>query len=112
SILALLEVQRLSPEQPMRPDTLGRIERYARRTMDLAEEFVQLARAESSAYRMDTVNLVDLLDEAVDEVWPQAKALGVSIQVQRPATPSLCEADRGLLTRAIANLIGNAVKYG
>lgn len=112
SILALLEVQRLTPGQPMQPDTLGRIERYARRTMDLAEEFVQLARAESSAYRMDTVNLVDLLDEAVDEVWPQAQALGVAIQVQRPDTPSLCEADRGLLTRAIANLIGNAVKYG
>lgn len=112
SILALLEVQRLSPEQPMHPDTLSRIERHARRTLDLAEEFVQLARAESSAYRMETVNLIDVLDEAVDEVWPQAQARQMSIQVQRPDTAPLCEADRGLLTRAIANLLGNAVKYG
>ena len=112
SILALLEVQRLSPEQPMHPDTLSRIERHARRTLELAEEFVQLARAESSTYRMETVDLVDVLDEAVDEVWPQAQARQMSIQVQRPDVPPLCEADRGLLTRAVANLLGNAVKYG
>lgn len=112
SILALLEVQRMHPERPMHPDTLGRIERHARRTLDLAEEFVQLARAESSTYRLETVDLSDLLDEAVDEVWPQAQARQVSIQVQRPDAPALCEADRGLLTRAMANLIGNAVKYG
>lgn len=112
SILALLEVQRMNPRQPMQPETLGRIERHARRTLDLAEEFVQLARAESSTYRMDTVNLVDLLDEAVDEVWPQAQAQRVNLLVVRPDAPALCEADRGLLTRAIANLLGNAVKYG
>lgn len=112
SILALLELQRLQPEQPIAPDTLGRIERHARRTLDLAEEFVQLAKAESSAYRLQTVNLTDLLDEAVDEVWPQAQARQVGLDVQRPGEPALCEADRGLLTRAIANLLGNAVKYG
>lgn len=112
SILALLEVQRMHPEQPMQPYTLGRIERHARRTLDLAEEFVQLARAESSTYRLETVNLSDLLDEAVDEVWPQAQARQVVIQVQHPDAPALCKADRGLLTRAMANLIGNAVKYG
>lgn len=112
SILALLEVQRMNPQQPMQPETLGRIERHARRTLDLAEEFVQLARAESSTYRLDTVNLVDLLDEAVDEVWPQAQAQRVNLLVVRPDAPALCDADRGLLTRAIANLLGNAVKYG
>ncbi|WP_171020219.1 CHASE2 domain-containing protein [Hydrogenophaga sp. 2FB] len=112
SILALLELQRLHPAQPMQPDTLGRIERHARRTLDLAEEFVQLAKAESSAYRLQTVDLTDLLDEALDEVWPQAQARQVGLEVQRPEEPALCEADRGLLTRAIANLLGNAVKYG
>ncbi|WP_159595188.1 CHASE2 domain-containing protein [Hydrogenophaga sp. BPS33] len=112
SILALLELQRLQPGQPMPAETLGRIERHARRTLDLAEEFVQLARAESSAYRLQTVNLTDLLDEAVDEVWPQAQARQVRLDVQRPDQAALCEADRGLLTRAIVNLLDNAVKYG
>ncbi|MGE0098663.1 MAG: CHASE2 domain-containing protein [Hydrogenophaga sp.] len=112
SILALLEVQRMNPQATVSTDMLERIERHAHRTLDLAEEFVQLARAESSTYRMETVDLVDLLDEAVDDVWPQAQARHVVFQVQRPDTPALCEADRGLLTRAIANLLVNAVKYG
>ena len=112
SILALLALQRLQPEQAMAPETLGRIERHARRTLDLAEEFVQLARAESSAYHLQTVNLTDLLDEAIDEVWPQAQARQVRFDVTRTPEPALCEADRGLLTRAISNLLGNAVKYG
>lgn len=112
SILALLEVQRLDPQAPIQPQTLERIERHARRTLELAEEFVQLARAESNAYRMEVVDLVDLLDEAVDDVWPQAQAHRITLQVQRPDAPALCEADRGLLTRAIANLLVNAVKYG
>lgn len=112
SILALIEVQRMNPQAPVQADMLERIERHAHRTLDLAEEFVQLARAESSTYRMQTVDLVDLLDEAVDDVWPQAKARGVAFDVQRPGAPALCEADRGLLTRAIANLLVNAVKYG
>jgi CHASE2 domain-containing sensor protein/signal transduction histidine kinase len=111
SILALLAVQRLDPDMPVPQDTLERIERHARRTLDLAEEFVQLARAESSAYQMSTADLVDLLDDAVDETWPQAQARGVRIEVQRPDGPALCEADRGLLGRALTNLLGNAVKY-
>jgi PAS domain S-box-containing protein len=112
SILALLEVQRMNPQAPVQADMLERIERHAHRTLDLAEEFVQLARAESSTYRMQTVDLVDLLDEAVDDVWPQAQTRGVAFDVQRPDAPALCQADKGLLTRAIANLLVNAVKYG
>ena len=112
SILALLEVQRMNPQAPVQADMLERIERHAHRTLDLAEEFVQLARAESSTYRLQTVDLVDLLDEALDEVWPQAQARGVTFEVKRPDTPALCRADRGLLTRAMANLLVNAVKYG
>jgi CHASE2 domain-containing sensor protein/signal transduction histidine kinase len=112
SILALLEVQRMNPQAPVPADMLERIERHAHRTLDLAEEFVQLARAESSTYRMQTVDLVDLLDEAVDDVWPQAQTRGVAFDVQRPDAPALCQADKGLLTRAIANLLVNAVKYG
>ncbi len=111
SILALLALQRLDPEKPVPTDTLERIERHARRTLDLAEEFVQLARAESSAYQMGTADLADLLDDAVDEVWPQAQARGLRIEVHRPEEPAQCEADRGLLTRALTNLLSNAVKY-
>jgi len=112
SILALLELQRMQPATSIGPDTLQRIERYAQRTLHLAEEFVQLAHAKSNAYRMQTVDLSELLNEAVDEVWPQAQARGIRFKLHLADQPAWCEADRGLLTRAIGNLLSNAVKYG
>lgn len=115
SILALLELHRMTQAdaaQSLQPDTVDRIERHARRTLELAEEFVQLARAESSAYQLTLLDLGELLGDAIDEVWPQAQARRVRFTQERPPGPALCEADRGLLLRALANLLGNAVKYG
>ncbi|RZA15796.1 MAG: ATP-binding protein, partial [Lysobacteraceae bacterium] len=36
----------------------------------------------------------------------------IRFTTERPPGPALCEADRGLLMRALVNLLGNAVKYG
>ncbi len=121
SILALLELQRMRPDVPMAVETLARIDRHARRTLDLAEEFVQLARAESSEYQLELQDLSELLGEAVDEVWAQAQARHVQVEIERAhESPepgdtdelALCDADRSLVTRAITNLLGNAIKYG
>lgn len=111
SILALLELHRMQADAAMPAETLQRIERHAQKTLHLAEEFVQLARAQSSEYRLEVIDLGELLHEAVDEVWPQAVQRHISFKLQTPEVPAWCEADRGLLTRAIGNLLSNAVKY-
>lgn len=111
SILALLELHSMQADAPMPAQTLQRIERHAQKTLYLAEEFVQLARAKSNAYRLEVLNLSELLHEAVDEVWPQAMSRQISFQLHNPDVPAWCEADRGLLIRAIGNLLSNAVKY-
>ena len=91
--------------------TVGRIESYARRTLALADNFVNLARAEGDAYALEPVNLSDVVLDAVDDLWPQSQARKIEVTVAGSEAELLVEADRSLLTRAFINLVDNAIKY-
>ena len=52
-----------------------------------------------------------LLD-AVDDLWPLSSSRHIEIRAEGCEGEILVRADRGLLTRAVINLIGNAIKYG
>ena len=88
-----------------------RIAGYARRTLSLADNFVNLARAEGDHYALETVNISDVLLDAVDDLWPQSSARKVSVDTSGSEEEFLVEADRTLLTRALINLVDNAIKY-
>jgi len=110
SILAVVDLARLVPDELPPAEAFGQIESLANRTIALAEEFVELARAETSSYRMERCDLNDVAREAVEQVEPQALEKSIRIRLQRcDAAP--VTGDRRLLLRAIANLAGNAVKY-
>ncbi len=111
SILALIDIERRKPDTGAVGEVLSRIQRYAQRSLTLADEFVQLARAESRTYQLESVNFADLLLDASDEVWPQAQAKRIRIELQPGTLPCWVDADRSLLTRALINLLNNAVKY-
>jgi signal transduction histidine kinase len=111
SILALIELERSSTESERTRVLLERIERHAQRALKLADDFVQLARAESQTYTLEPVNLVDVVLDASDEVWPQARAKEIRIEMKLDGKEYWVAADRSLMTRAIANVINNAVKY-
>jgi CHASE2 domain-containing sensor protein/signal transduction histidine kinase len=89
-----------------------RIAGYARRTLALAESYVQLARAESKPLDRSLFDLAQALIESADSLWPQASARGVTIEIVGDATESLVAGDPTLIGRALINLIDNAVKYG
>jgi CHASE2 domain-containing sensor protein/signal transduction histidine kinase len=120
SILALVEIERARTEPALARDLLGRIERYAQRALTLADDFVQLARAESQAYVLEPVSLAELIIDASDEVWPQAHAKRITVQTDPGGDPHagdedqdgqwIC-VDRSLMTRALVNILNNAVKY-
>jgi CHASE2 domain-containing sensor protein/signal transduction histidine kinase len=116
SILALVEIERARSEPALARDLLERIERYAQRALTLADDFVQLARAESQAYVLEPVNLAELLIDASDEVWPQAHAKRITLHTDIGGESESEEAhwicaDRSLITRALVNILNNAVKY-
>lgn len=108
SILALLSTA--APGE-LSHSLAQRIEGFTRRTLSLADGFVQLARAELLQYREEPLNLADLLIDAVDAVWPQAQSRNVRVETLGDDREWLVAGERSLLTRAIINLLDNALKY-
>ena len=111
SILALIELQQ-EPESALPMDELfARIEKASRRTLGLADNFVQLARAESNEYRSEEVDFQDLLFDATDEMWTLAKNKQIRLTTDIADGEYPVRVDRGLMTRALTNLLSNAINY-
>ena len=111
SILTLLEIQREFPEQLSQQDLLVRVERHARSSLAMAQGFVQLASAQAHDYHSAPFDLAAALEETVDDAWAMARDQQVQVRItKRPETAPL-HGDRGLICRAIANILGNAIKF-
>lgn len=93
------------------PAERATLRHYAGQVLKLADDFVLLARAQAVHYAMELVSLRSLLEDAVDDLWPQSQAAGLSVSVLGEAEPWLVRGDPSLLARCFVNLIGNAIKY-
>ncbi len=111
SILALLELQSEAGSALPQQEFFSRIEKAARKTLGLADNFVQLARAESQEYRLEEVDFQDLLLDATDEMWTLAKSREVRLETEFCREEMPVRVDRALMTRALINLISNAINY-
>ncbi len=92
------------------PTLKTRIARQAERTLDLADAFVRLAKAETAEYSMEAIDLGHVMLDATEAIWPLAQAKGVRVDFDLDDSEYVIEADRGLLARALVNLLDNAVK--
>lgn len=92
-------------------DLLPRIRKHAIQTLKLNEDFVQLARLESVALRADEHNLVELVREAIDENFTQAKLKSITISYDETDEFHYVLVDGATIVRALSNLISNAIKY-
>ncbi|HEX7752335.1 MAG TPA: CHASE2 domain-containing protein [Novosphingobium sp.] len=95
----------------IQPDLARRIERYAHRTLALADGIVHLARAETLAYEPILLNVSDLLSEAIDELWPQIRERALLVELAGTDEDMPVRGEPSLLARALINLLDNAVKY-
>ncbi len=111
SILTLLEMHRAYPGRIPDGELMLRIERYARASLGMAENFVQLASAQSQEYRMASLDLAAALAETVDDIWALARDQGVDVLIATTPETAPTLGDRALLCRALANLLNNAVKF-
>lgn len=111
SILALLELHELDPEDNPKETVHERIAQYAHRTLELSEQFLQMARAETKEYELANVDLGLIAEEAIEEAWATAGQKSITLKLVFDGEPVPVQADAALLRRAILNLLTNAVKY-
>ena len=111
SILALIELQKDPNTAIAHREFLERIEKASTTTLGLADNFVQLAHAESNEYRLSDVDFQDLLIEATEEMWALARSKRIKITVVIPEGEYPVRVDRSLMTRVLTNLLSNAIKY-
>lgn len=104
SIIALLD-------GPVDADAKKRIERNARRTIQLAQDFVEIARMGETDFTGEDVLLADLVREAADSLWPLARERGISFSVKDSSDSAFVLAEPESLHRAICNLVDNAIKF-
>ena len=88
-----------------------RIERHARRTMQLAQDFVQIARMGETEFQGTDVLLAELARDVADNLWPLAKERNISVQVIDHEGDAFVFAEADSLSRALTNLVDNAIKH-
>lgn len=110
SQLALIE-QLKRNQGHIEPEQLDQLGRLAKRSYHLAEEFVQLARAEQlTETRFYECEFLAIVENARDSVSEQAAEKGIQLLLQ--GTEDLwLKGNAELLERAVINLLTNAVQY-
>jgi CHASE2 domain-containing sensor protein/signal transduction histidine kinase len=92
-------------------DAKKRIERNARRTMQLAQDFVEIARMGETVFNGEDVLLADRVREVADSLWPLAQERGIRFAFGDSSNSAFVIAEPDRLFRAFCNLIDNAIKF-
>lgn len=116
SITGCIEtLQGAAKNDPIGQERFLRImDQQAGRMTALIDDLLSLNRIEMQAHRRpaDTVDLADMVREALDIVRPASEEAGVEMLLDVPGTPTTVRGDAGELRQVAANLLQNAIKYG
>lgn len=112
SILALVALRRQSSHTMSEAQFCERIERHAQKALDLSDDFIHLVRAESQHFHLEQRDLADMLRECIDDSWETSQRRQIRL-VMAPSQPEEAPSmvNHALVSRAISNLLGNALKF-
>lgn len=82
------------------------------RALYWTEDFLQIARAQMlKADAMTELDLIDLLHQVADDIYPLAQANALRLSLALPTEPVWVLGHFDTLSRAVMNLLSNAVKF-
>jgi len=112
SMLALLELAKNRNTTGDIQDLLERMQGHAAKTLELAEQFLQLARVESGTrLQLREIDLAAVAMNALEQVWEHARMKRIQLSSNIAPEEAWIHGEGSLLERALVNLLGNAVKF-
>lgn len=85
---------------------------HIRSSLSMMDELLNVARADSlNEAQFSDLLLDDVVENALSELLPQARARGVRFEVTDIENELWMSGDAGSLVRTVINIVGNAIKY-
>ncbi len=96
-----------------RKDFINIINQESERLTQLTNEILDVAKMESGKieWRMDSVNMIEVIDSAIKTVSSLVKDKGLSLERKVPDDLPVVKGDRNRLLQVLLNLFSNAVKF-
>lgn len=112
-VLSAVQTVLADPAMPedVRRQFLSRAERQCKRLGALVNDLLDLARIENRDAAVERVPLAEVVDEVVDGARAAFDQRAVSLQWIPPGDAVVADVDRGLIVRALSNLVDNARKF-
>lgn len=113
SVLALAEKMRQGGDQENLDTFLDNVQHYAQRNLNIAEQFLQLARVEAvESVEMNAQDMLGVVESAIDLVQAQAQQRDITLRFDYdPHQEVWVLGNNELLERLVVNLLTNAIKY-
>ena len=111
SIMLLADLHLRGHMSMAHDELLTEMHRLAARTLQLSDDIVRVAHAESRPLNLAPTGLQALLDEVLADFRPQALSAEVTLQARAHDAAAQWVVDRPLVVRALGNLLSNAIKH-
>ena len=114
AILGWLSIMRSQPlDTKTTEHAIETIERNARIQAQLIEDLVDVSRIVGGKLNlaMQPVNLLQVIEAAIEVVRPAAEAKGLALQIKHDPSAGLVSGDEARLQQVVWNLLSNAVKF-